>query len=82
MLGTLREAQGCSWNTEETADSGSAVFMKEFRFELAFEGQQVFLICLFFFISRGEGKRALQAGNNSISKGPEVSSCGNSYSPD
>lgn len=50
MLGTLREAQGCSWNTEETADSGSAVFMKEFRFELAFEGQQVFFNLSFFFL--------------------------------
>ncbi|CAI9166959.1 unnamed protein product [Rangifer tarandus platyrhynchus] len=34
-----RADTGCGQNVEEKADSGSAVFMEEVTFELAFEGQ-------------------------------------------
>ncbi|CAN0329324.1 unnamed protein product [Rangifer tarandus platyrhynchus] len=36
-----RADTGCGQNVEEKADSGSAVFMEEVTFELAFEGQAV-----------------------------------------
>lgn len=64
--------------------SGSADCMEEVRFEVPFEGQAgVFICCLYiliFFLQAGMRGRAFQAGNNPMSKGPEVSSCRNSDS--
>lgn len=83
MGSVLRVAQGHGWDTEETVGLDLQTSWKKSDLNWPLRGRQVFLfvvLYIFVFLQAGMTGREFQAGNNPMSKGPEVSSCGNSDS--